>query len=289
MVLGTKISERGEKEGLEVLHMLATSPATAEFISNKLAVRFVSDAPPQALVERMAKAFVVSDGDIKTVLRAMFNSPEFWSTEAYRAKVKTPLEFVVSAVRASNAEVVNAMPLVQSLDRLGMPLYGMQTPNGYSWVAEPWVSTSALVNRMNFALFLSGNRLGGTRTDWKSYLAGSTNPGGVRDVGMTMEGQGNADSAAAAAKEKGLEMLLLGQPVSDHTRETVLHQFENTTAQLQAERDFPIKASDPEMMAGALPGGSIAQVGDRPRFGPIDQQAAIMAGLLIGSPEFQRR
>ena len=80
------------------------------------------------------------DGDIKTVLRTMFDSPEFWSPEVYRAKVKTPLEFVVSAVRASDAEVTNAMPLVQALERLGMPLYGMQTPNGYSWMAEPWVN-----------------------------------------------------------------------------------------------------------------------------------------------------
>ena len=123
-------------EGLQVLHMLATSPATAKFISTKLAVRFVSDTPPPALVDRMAKAFLTSDGDIKTVLRTMFDSPEFWSPEVYRAKVKTPLEFVVSAVRASDAEVTNAQPLVQSLEKLGMPLYGMQTPNGYSWMAE---------------------------------------------------------------------------------------------------------------------------------------------------------
>ncbi len=87
--------------------MLATSPATAQFISNKLAVRFVSDTPPQALVDRMAKSFEASGGDIKTVLRTMFNSPEFWAPEVYRAKVKTPLEFVVSAVRASDADVIN--------------------------------------------------------------------------------------------------------------------------------------------------------------------------------------
>ena len=95
-------------EGLQVLHMLATSPATAQFISNKLAVRFVSDNPPQALVDRMAKSFVASGGDIKTVLRTMFDSPEFWSPEVYRAKVKTPEEFVISAVRASGADVINA-------------------------------------------------------------------------------------------------------------------------------------------------------------------------------------
>ncbi len=155
----------GEKEGLEVLHMLATSPATAHFISQKLAVRFVSDNPPPALVDRMAASFLASDGDIKTVLRTMFNSPEFWSTDVYRAKVKTPEEFVISAVRASGAQVNNPQALVQALDKLGMPLYGMQTPNGYSWMEEGWVSTGALVSRMNFALVLSGDKLPGTRTD----------------------------------------------------------------------------------------------------------------------------
>jgi uncharacterized protein (DUF1800 family) len=153
-------------EGLRVLHMLAISPATAKFISTKLAVRFVSDTPPAALVDRMAKAFTASGGDIKTVLRVMFDAPEFWSPEVYRAKMKTPEEFVISAVRASGADVKNAMPLVQALDRLGMPLYGMQTPNGYSWMADTWVNTGDLVSRMNFAIGLSSDRIPGVQTDW---------------------------------------------------------------------------------------------------------------------------
>ena len=286
-VLGTTINENGMNEGLRVLHMLATSPATAQFISNKLAVRFVSDAPPQTLVDLMAKSFETSGGDIKIVLRTMFNSPEFWAPEVYRAKVKTPLEFVVSAVRASDADVINSQPLVQSLVTLGMPLYGMQTPNGYSWLSEPWVSTAALVNRMNFALVLSGNRMGGTRTDWTRYLSMNDAGGGglMKPVGLSTAGE---DNDAAAMKEKKLETLLLVQPVSEHTRETVLHQFQDTTAQQQAEKNFSIKTDDPEMMAGALPGGSMTQP-NRPRAIAMDQEAAIMAGLLLGSPEFQRR
>jgi uncharacterized protein (DUF1800 family) len=137
-VLGTTIKENGMNEGLEVLHMLATSPATAKFISTKLAVRFVSDDPPPALVDRMAQSFLSSDGDIKTVLRTMFESPEFWAPATERAKVKTPEEFVISAVRASGATVNSSLALVQALDKLGMPLYGMQTPNGYSWMSEAW-------------------------------------------------------------------------------------------------------------------------------------------------------
>jgi hypothetical protein len=285
-VLGTTIAEGGMNEGLHVLHMLATSPATAQFISNKLAVRFVSDAPPQALVDRMAKSFETSGGDIKAVLRTMFNSPEFWAPEVYRAKVKTPLEFVVSAVRASDADVINSQPLVQALVTLGMPLYGMQTPNGYSWLAEPWVSTSALVNRMNFALVLSGNRVGGTRTDWTRYLGAADAVGGqMKPVGLSTTGEGNE---AVVLKEKRLEGLLLVQPVSEHTRATVLQQFADKTAEQEAEKNFSIKTNDPELATGGLPGGLVLQP-NRGRPIVMDQEAAIMAGLLLGSPEFQRR
>jgi uncharacterized protein (DUF1800 family) len=275
-VLGKTIGESGEDEGMQVLHMLATSPATAKFVSTKLAVRFVSDTPPPALVDRMAKAFTVSGGDIKTVLRTMFDSPEFWSPEVYRAKMKTPEEFVISAVRASGAEVKNAIPLVQSLEKLGMPLYGMQTPNGYSWMAETWVNTSDLVSRMNFALGLSSDRIPGVQTDWTRLLG---QPGaGVEPAAFT-SGDG------AAAKEAKLEILLLGQAVSDRTRSTVLQQFQNQGMQQQAEKDFSIRANDFEPMAQVLNPAALRQQ-NRP---PLDREAAMMAGLLLGSPEFQRR
>jgi uncharacterized protein (DUF1800 family) len=262
-----------------VLHMLATSPATARFISTKLAVRFVSDTPPPALVDRMTKAFVASNGDIKTVLRAMFDSPEFWSPEVYRAKVKTPEEFVVSAVRASGAGVKNAIPLVQALDKLGMPLYGMQTPNGYSWMAESWVNTGDLVSRMNFALGLSSDRIPGVQTDW-TRLLGETKAG-MEPVTLST-GTANETSAAKEAK---LEMALLGQPVSDRTRSTVWQQFQDQAMQQQAVKDFPIKPNEFEPMAQVL-NPAMVRPQNRP---PLDREAAMMAGLLLGSPEFQRR
>ncbi|WP_348269008.1 DUF1800 domain-containing protein [Edaphobacter paludis] len=253
-VLGKKIKENGEAEGMQVLHMLATSPATAKLISTQLAVRFVSDTPPPALVDRMAKAFAKSHGDIKVVLRTMFDSPEFWSPEVYRAKVKTPVEFVVSAVRASEADVTDAQPLVGALNRLGMPLYGMQTPNGYSWKADAWVNTGDLVDRMNFALALSSGRMNGVKTDWRGLL-------------------GDASLPDAAAKEQRLEALLLDQPASEHTRATVLGQFQNTAAQDDAAKRFS---------AGRILNASARQ-------GQDDRDAGMMAGLLLGSPEFQRR
>ncbi len=277
-VMGARIREGGEAEGMQVLHILATSPATAKLISTQLAVRFVSDTPPPALVERMSKAFVKSGGDIKTVLRTMFNSPEFWSAEVYRAKVKTPIEFVVSAARASGVEVTNAQPLVASLNRLGMPLYGMQTPNGYSWMADPWVNAGDLVNRMNFALVLSSNRMNGVATDW-SGLLGKSEPG--------MQGALATGSAGNSVdvKEQKLEMLLLGQPVSDRTRATVIRQFQNAAVQDDAAKGFSIMASRGEPRARALNAGASAGQG-RPAG---DRESEVMAGLLLGSPEFQRR
>src|SRR4029077_19916323 len=141
---GHRIKPSGEKEGREVLHVLARHPSTAKFISSKLAMRFVSDNPPPALVNRMAQTFMKKDGDIREVLKTMLHSPEFWAPDSYRAKVKTPLEFVVSAVRVGGADISDAMPLARQLQNLGMPLYGMQPPTGYSMKADAWVNSSAL-------------------------------------------------------------------------------------------------------------------------------------------------
>src|SRR5580698_5218270 len=164
-VLGHKIKPKGEGEGLELLHRLATSPQTAHFISLKLAERFVSDDPPATLVDRMAKTFLKKKGDIREVLNTLFHSPEFWDDATYRAKVKTPLEFVASAVRATGAEIEEPQPLVGQLNRMGMPLYGAQPPTGYSMKAETWVNSSALLNRMNFALALSAGKIKGVKMD----------------------------------------------------------------------------------------------------------------------------
>jgi hypothetical protein len=175
--------------------------------------------------------------------------------------------------------VTNALPLVQALDKLGMPLYGMQTPNGYSWMAEPWVNTGDLVSRMNFALGLSSNRIPGVLTDWTALLGQAGT--GVEPVALST---GTTDEATAA-KEAKLETLLLGQAVSDRTRSTVLQQFQNQAMQQQAEKSFPIRANEAEPMAQMLNPAALKQQA-RP---PLDREAAMIAGLLLGSPEFQRR
>jgi uncharacterized protein (DUF1800 family) len=279
VVLGHTIREGGENEGLQVLHLLATSPATAQFLSKKLAVRFVSDDPSPALVDAMAATFLKSGGDIKAVLTTMFHAPEFWSPKVYRAKVKTPLEFMTSALRASDASVNNAVPLVQAMDRLGMPIYGMQTPNGYAWTAEGWVSSNALISRMNFALVLSGDRVPGTRTNWPALL-----------------GDTASASAPTPATEKQLEALLIGQPASENTRTTVLAQFNNSGTVQQAEQAFNAKPVDDEDMNDAKTNVMRVGLGRKGGGGGLNFQSNqpetpldTMAGLLLGSPDFQRR
>ncbi len=242
-VLGHRIKFGGEKEGREVLHILAHHPSTAKFISTKLAMRFVSDDPPPALIDRMTQAYLKKDGDIREVLKTMFRSPEFWAPESYRAKVKTPLEFVVSAVRTSGAEVSDALPLARQLQNLGMPLYGMQPPTGYSMKADAWVNSSALLGRMNFALALTAGRLKGVQVD----------PG-------QMLGAGAAAPADSQGTLTALEDSLLAGNVSRQTHDTIAAQM-NDPKISQRQLDDP-----------ALPPNTTA-----------------IAGLLLGSPEFQRR
>src|SRR5260221_731899 len=170
IVLGKKIHAGGMKAGEQVIDLLVHHPSTANFISTKLARRFVSDNPPAALVARIAETFQSSDGDIRAVMHTMIYSPEFWSRDAYRAKIKTPFEFVASTVRALGADVDTPMPVVQWVGRIGEPLYQCQPPTGYADKAETWVNTGALLNRLNFSLALAGNKVRGSRSDVPALL-----------------------------------------------------------------------------------------------------------------------
>ncbi len=170
-VLGEKFYDTGNDEALRALDLLAHHPATAHFISRSIAQRFVSDDPPEALVARMAAKFLASDGDIREVLRTMIHSPEFWSPGVYRGKFKTPLEFVVSAVRASGANVMAPDALVQNLTAMGMQPYGMVPPTGYSTKAPTWENTGALLARVNFSTALTQGKLPGVQFDPADLLA----------------------------------------------------------------------------------------------------------------------
>jgi uncharacterized protein (DUF1800 family) len=241
VVLGKKIHPGGMKDGEEVIQLLAKNPNTARFISTKLARRFVSDTPPPALVARLAKEFQSSDGDIRAVMKMMIYSPEFWSRDAYRAKVKTPFELVVSTARALGTDVDTPMPLVQWTGRIGEPLYQCQPPTGYSDKAESWVNTGALLNRLNYSLALAGNKVRGSRSDTAALL-------GV-----------DASGDAKAVLDRAVQVFLGGQ-TAPTTVDTLQKQLDSPQI-LQAKLDDPIRRVD----------------------------LGVVAGLVLGAPEFQRR
>ena len=255
----------GEQDGMQVIEILARHPSTAKFISTKLVRHFVSDDPPPALVERAATTFQRTDGDIRAVLMTIFTSPEFFSAEAYRAKVKKPLEVVASAARALDAQLLPPAPaerpslaeqaaergglqvgggfvLARQVANLGEPLYEMQPPTGYGDVAEAWVNTGALLNRMNFALALAHNRLPGARVEIDRLL-------------------GAPDRAQPERVLDRLLVLLLHGQASPETRSVLAAQLESP--EITRAREY-----------------------DR---GPKNTDVEKLAALVLGSPEFQRR
>jgi uncharacterized protein (DUF1800 family) len=241
IVLGKKIHAGGMKDGEQVIDLLVKNPSTAKFISTKLARRFVSDNPPQSLVAHMAETFKSSDGDIRAVMHTMIYSPEFWARDAYRAKIKTPFEFVASTVRALGTDVDTSMPLVQWVGRIGEPLYQCQPPTGYSDKAETWVNTGALLNRLNFSLALAGNKVRGSRADITALLG--------------------TDSATDSKQilDRAVQLFLGGQAAST-TVETLQKKLDDPQV-VQAKLDDPVRQVD----------------------------RAMLTGLVLGAPEFQRR
>jgi uncharacterized protein (DUF1800 family) len=185
------------------------------------------------------------------VLTVLFHSPEFWNDGAYRAKVKTPLEFVVSAVRATGAEVDDALPLIRQLNNMGMPLYGAQPPTGYSMKAETWVSSSALLNRMNFALTLTSDKMKAVKVD-VGQLAGSS----PRDPNLALT---------------TLENSLLAGDVSKQTHDSITAQIDAAAMNGTQQKQDKSGARKPVDASSRPP------------------DVSTIAGLLLGSPEFQRR
>jgi uncharacterized protein (DUF1800 family) len=165
IVLGHRIrAGGGERDGEQVLDILASSPATARHIAAGLVERFVSDTPPASLVDRATARFLATDGDLREVMRTILTSPEFLDPGA-SPKARNPLEFVAAAVRATGGDVADARPLVREVQTLGMPLYQCQPPTGYPDTAAAWLSAGALVGRMNFAVALAANRVPGVTID----------------------------------------------------------------------------------------------------------------------------
>jgi uncharacterized protein (DUF1800 family) len=203
----------GKSDGDRVLDIVSSHPSTARFVATKLARRFVADAPPSSLVDRAAARFSASGGDLRETVRVILTSDEFFAADARRAKVKTPLEFVASAARATGADVASALPLLSALRDLGMPLYMCQPPTGYDDIAEAWVNTGALVSRMNFAVALSDGTLRGVRIDHERIAGNASTPASVarRLVGADVSTT-TAQTLARTEDPAKLVALVLGSP-----------------------------------------------------------------------------
>jgi uncharacterized protein (DUF1800 family) len=239
-VLGVAIpAGGGEGDGHRVIALLVRQPSTARFIATTLVRRFVADAPPPGLVERVARRFEETQGDIRAMLLTIFTSPEFFSAEAFRAKIKKPLEVVASAVRALDGQLLppggdasggrpavallgGGFPLSRQVAALGEPLYEAQPPTGHPDVAEAWVNTGALLGRMNFALGLAGKRFPGMHVDLERILAGADRrrPEQVLEqlLAVILQGQVSPETRAALAAQldspavEKLAALVLGSP-----------------------------------------------------------------------------
>jgi uncharacterized protein (DUF1800 family) len=249
---GHKVKEDGFNEGVKALTWLAAQPQTAHFISYKLAQRFVADDPPPELVNRMSRTYVSSDGDIRQVLRTMVHSPEFWSRTNYRNKVKTPLEFVASAFRATDTNPTNPGALVGTLARMGEPLYQMQPPTGYPMTADHWMNSAALVDRLNFSMQLTASKIGGMKFDAPQPLAS-----GMLSSPPTVPlrvAQNQDETPAQDHVLDLMEMSLVAGDVSAKTNAVIREQL----AQTQPQQD-------------------------------TDKVLDTMAALILGSPEFQMR
>ena len=295
-VLGHKIPAGGGiKDGEMVIDILAHHPSTAKFISTKLVRRFVNDDPPPALVERVAGVYTKTDGDIKEMLRTIFSSPEFYSKEAYRAKIKSPFELAASAVRALGVDVRAGLQTTQFVAKMGQPLYLYQAPTGYPDRADQWVNTGALLERLNYGLALTTNKVRGAAFDVKQTVAGveASNRQRVLERAISLLLNGDISTATRDVLEKQLKE---GVPVKGELGEAPGIPSENGD-ELMAENS----------MDGLPPAAGKAQKGvgnperlER-RFGlgqnlppqiamsESDLETARVFGLVLGSPEFQRR
>jgi uncharacterized protein (DUF1800 family) len=320
-ILGRQLpAGRGIEDGEEVLDLLARHPSTARHLSTQLAARFVSDRPPQALVDRLTATYDRSGGNVREMLRTLVQSPEFWSRDAVGAKVKSPFELAVSAVRAAGAHVEDPRQLLGWIGRMGQPLYAYQAPTGYPDRADAWVNTGSLLNRMNFGLQFAAQRIAGVEMDLPSLHEGP-------EPESRIEALRTYASLLLPGRDLGSTIKLLTPMVSDPE---VAHRVDaaapkESAPAAQAGREVEL---DDEMAAGAGitaggrgaggPGGRAGAAGPpggaggaaaapvrfpgqgdgRQRRGelvrpfqpqhpptPIEE----VVGVILGSPEFQRR
>lgn len=264
-VMGQTINEGGVKDGMKVLDILVSSPNTAKFIARKLAVKFVSDTPSDALVARVADAFHKSNGDIKTTLRAIFTDKDFFAPENYRAKIKSPIELAVSSVRTLGADTNASPAMIAMLNKLGEVPYGYQAPTGYPDLADDWVNTGALLERLNFAVAIASNRIPGTRVDLKAY----------------------DQKDKAKILDRAIDQILDGE-ISANTRAMLVKQIDQPLPEVKAGNEMNDSAMDvPNMRQPGQQGGQNRQARLLNPSG--NPEVFKVVSLVLGTPEFQRQ
>ena len=274
----------GVEDGETVLDIVARHPSTAKFIARKLAIRLVSDAPPDALVDRAAQTFLKTDGDIREVVRTIVTSPEFFSRGAYRSKVKSPFELVASALRAVGAQADTTMRSAQMVGFLGAPIFGHQAPNGWPETGESWMNSGAILNRINFGVTVAAGRLPGAALAQWSETAQLRN-------------------ASREQQVDGVILAFFGGQASPDTRQILLSGENPLASKLAASAPADSASADMSSMtmsgADAPMRGRVAPPAKNGAPRPAVARAmgqpvqlnglAQVVGLAIGAPEFQRR
>lgn len=280
----------GYDEGVKLIHILATHPSTAKFISRKLAVRFVSDDPPQTLVDKMAKTFSEKEGDIKEVLITMVSSPEFWSKEALREKTKSPFELAISTVRSTNATIEAPFQLYQWITKMGQKMYNYQAPTGFPDKGQYWINSGSLLNRMNFGLALASGRIPGVKVN---LLALNNNhepesaESALKIYSKLLMPERNVDETV-----KRLTPMLTDPELAQKIDEAA-GQTETSKQVMQEDEGMMITAQKQNKKAeGQVSRKLNGKKGNNMQLQYATGNNTMLAqvtGIIIGSPEFQRR
>jgi uncharacterized protein (DUF1800 family) len=275
----------GYREGVDLLEMLAHQPATAQFICRKIAVRFVSDNPPKTLVDKMVKTFLQQDGDIKKVLITMVDAPEFWGKEALREKTKSPFELAISSVRSLDATINQPYQLYNWITKMGQKMYYYQAPTGFPDKGQYWINTGALLNRMNFGLALSADRIPGIKVDLAA-LNNHHEPESAQAALITYSKLMMPERDLNATIKRLSPMLEdpnLGKKVEEATSKTAPVKPVDAGTQPMVFTNEAKKTGDKNSMPA-----SKTYVAMQSRPGNNSMLAQVV-GVIIGSPEFQRR
>lgn len=289
----------GYEEGVELLEMLAHHASTAQFISKKLAVRFVSDNPPKSLVDKMAKTFLAKNGNIREVLITMVSAPEFWSKEALREKTKSPFELAISSVRNLDAKITQPAQLYNWINKMGQRLYYYQAPTGFPDNGKYWINTGSLLNRMNFGLALSSNRIPGVTVDL--YALNNHHEPESAEAALATYGKLLLPERNLEASIKRLTPLLnapdLDKKVDEAAGKTAP---KNQSTMMAAKEEAAVMDETAELMTTPQKkqNKNINKIPKNPNKNgnaslPMNKgnnnMLSQVVGIIIGSPEFQRK